>query len=101
MIMEKVNIVYADYFDEVDIIGVPDELIEKLDGILERFYKWLDNPENLNMFSVDDERWGRVLKLDTEAILWWINNHEISGETEAMLLDSRVLYCPEYPSLEL
>ena len=94
--MEKINLVFDDEYDDVDILLVPKAIADNIDAVVNEFFSWTAIPENGQRFVA--EAFGKtVLGIDTKEFIWWLNEIKISGDEKAQVLEEHTSYCPEYP----
>ena len=98
--MKHINIVYDDYFDDADILLVPDYVAEHIKSVVMQFNKWLVIPENHGPFLVSTENGAFCLSIDTEEFLWWLNNILITDDSKAVVVKQHTSFNPEYPIAE-
>lgn len=70
--MKTVNIVFDDFFDDADIIAVPDEILSQIEEIGQKFLRWVPTTE-------DPDYWGLVggrkcSIAETDGFIKWINS---------------------------
>lgn len=98
--MKKINVVYDDMFDDVDILLVPDEIADNIEYVVWEFNQWLSSPENRNRFVLEVIDGYEVIGIETEAFLWWLNHLLIHTEHKAAILKQHTQLIPEYPCAE-
>ena len=98
--MKCINLVYGDDYEDVDILSVPDEIVENIDKIMWDFFDWTEVPENKQQLLVKDVKGNNVLGIDTEEFLYWLNNIKITDGPKAVVIKQHTSMCPEYPVAE-
>lgn len=96
--MTKVNIVFDDFFDDADIIAVPDEIVPNIEKIGQEFLNW-QAPED------DSDYWiilnGRKCSVaETDGFIKWLNANYCQGTKKAYVIARNTEYCPEYRIIE-
>ena len=98
--MKKVNVVFDDEIDDVDIILVPDDIADNIASVMWEFNQWLSLPENRRRFVEKTIDGREVLEIGTEKILWWLNHIKIDSMQKATLLVQHTKLVSDYPSIE-
>lgn len=98
--MQKINLVYEDDYDDVDILLVPDYVAEDIQKILQEFFDWVAIPENGFRFKIELNG-EKVLSIDTSEVVWWLENHVIKEGESVEVLKQHTTFCPEYPRGDL
>jgi hypothetical protein len=50
--MQKVNVLYADEFNDADIILIPDRMVNDINKIEHDFDRWLQTDQNTEFWSI-------------------------------------------------
>ena len=95
--MREINIVFEYDYDDVDILLVPNYIANNIETVTQKFFSWLNNPENQKPFLVP-YKGQLVLQIGTQAFLWWINNYETPTNVVAEIKHEHVKYDPALPS---
>ena len=98
--MVRINIIYDDVYDDVDIIEIPQNLLCRLDSIVRDFLEWKHKA------PADDKDYWTVINgrtcsvLETEGFVKWLNITYCNGEDKAIIVKQHTDYCPTYESIE-
>lgn len=95
--MKKVNVVFDDEIDDVDILLVPDEIADNIEGVLREFNQWLRIPENRSRFVVKVINGYEIISINTEEFLWWLNYVRIDDTQKATILIQHAKLVVDYP----
>ena len=98
--MRRVNVVYDEVFDDVDILLVPDNIAENIEHIVNEFNHWLLLPENRGRFVVKVLDGYDILEIGTMEFLWWLNHVKIDTTQKASILTQHTNLVPDYPCAE-
>ena len=98
--MKRINIIYDDIYNDVDIVSIPTEISDMLDEIVQAFLKWLPTAP-LN----DSDYWvfigeKRVSNLETVGFVKWINDNYSISNKQAVIVCQHTDYQPEYKSIK-
>lgn len=96
--MKKINVLFADEYDDVDILLVPDHIAESIETVTQQFFDWTSI--NQSHFMVTDEHGNQFKSVGTNEFIWWLNTHYIIGSEKATILESHTTYRPDYPTSE-
>lgn len=96
--MTKVNIVFDNFYDDADIIAVPDEIIKKLPELAQDYLNWIP-PET------DTESWvftngKKCLNKETVGFIKWLNQNCCANLNKAYIISQNTAYNAEYPIIE-
>ena len=96
--MKFINILYADKYDDVDILCVPDFVHDNVDTIVQKFFDWASSTREHGYFVKDDN--GReILAVGTDELVKWLNDNYIQYENqEIVVVESHTKYNPNYSS---
>ena len=98
--MKKINIVFDDEFDDVDILLVPDDIADNIENVVQEFFNWVEIPENRKRFVVRIIDGYEIISFATEEFIWWLNEIKIQTPPKAEILIQHTKYIPDYPSAE-
>ncbi len=92
--MKLVCILYAELYDDADIIAVPDVLKSNIKELGQQFCRWLEKGEhNFWTTSPSGERYP---SLETDGFVWWLNKQLGDDHHEkARIVEQHVRYRPE------
>ncbi len=99
--MQKINLIYDDILDDVDILLVPDCIAYDIENVIQEFGYWLSVPENSDQFLNATINGHRYLAIGTAEFMWWLNNIKITGENKAVITDQHTTYNPGFPVANL
>ena len=98
--MIKVNVIYDDVYDDVDIIEVPETIFSRLDSIVREFLEWKrDAP------ICDEDYWTEINDrtysvLETKGFVKWLNMIYCNEDESVAILKQHTDYCPLYECIE-
>ena len=98
--MRRVNVVYDDDFDDVDILLVPDYVADNIERIVNEFNHWILLPENHGRFVAKVINGYEVLGIGTAEFLWWLNHVKIDIAPKASIITQHTNLVPEFPCAE-
>ena len=98
--MKKINIVFDDNYENIDILSVPNNIAESIEQVVREFNVWLSIPENSRRFLVNYADEIEVLDINTEEFIWWLNNVRIVGIEKATIVEQHTSFVPTYPIAE-
>lgn len=96
--MTKVNIIFDDVLDDVDIIAIPDEIAYKIESIGQEFLKWVSTSNDPYYWVVVNGR--KCNNSETEGFIKWLNYHYCLGKEKAYIISTNTNFCPEYKIIE-
>lgn len=80
------NIVFEDSTDDVDIVYIPDNMINKIDLYAQDFCDWLNsNRITTDYYVVVNGR--KFINLDTEGFVRWLNKYICLGDDKAYIVE--------------
>lgn len=97
--MTKINIVYDEMYNDVDIISVPDEIASSMNDLAKLFLDWTP-PES------DSDYWvtingKRCLSIETVGFVKWLNNHCcLYFDEKVCIVAQHTNYCKEYQTID-
>ncbi len=96
--MVKINILFDDSFDDVDIISIPNDIASNIEKIAQEFLDWLP-------FAEDDYYWAviggkRYNVCETEGFIKWLNSVYCKGIEKAFIVKKHTNYCPKNKTIE-
>ena len=92
--MTKINIVFDDVFDDVDIIAIPDEIVPEIEMIRQAFLQWIPVAEDSEYRTVVNGR--EFLVCETEGFIKWLNIYYCAKLDKAYVVARNTNYCPQY-----
>ncbi len=96
--MQRVNMVFDDALDDVDIIVVPDETASEIEAIGQAFLQWLPTATDDAYRTVID---GHVCPVaETDGFVKWLNARHCLGAEKAYIEVQHTHYCPQYKTVE-
>ena len=98
--MRKINVIFDDEFDDVDILLVPDDVAYNIVHVVQAFNQWLLLPDNRSRFVVEVINGYEVIGIETEEFLWWLNNIHIKAAQKAIILERHTTLIRNYPCAE-
>lgn len=96
--LKKVNVVYELDYEDVDILYIPSDMADDIDGVAQDFFCWLGIPENRRRFLVKEDDGSEVLYIGTKEFIWWLNHIKITDGPKAKILMQHTSYDPQYPA---
>lgn len=96
--MTKVNLVFDDTYDDVDIIAVPDSLVVEIRRIGQEFLYWLPSAKDEEYWVETDGE--KCLNAETEGFIKWLNTHYCTTTEAACIIEQHTRFCPEYPRID-
>lgn len=95
--MTKINIVFDDALNDVDIIAVPDNVAPKVEEICQEFLLW-DAPDNDSDYwmVVGDRKYSVA---ETNGFIKWLNLYHCSESEKAFIVKEKTTYCPQYKTI--
>ena len=92
--MTRINIVFDDVFDDVDIIAIPDEISSKIEAIGQEFLHWVPNAKENDYWTIIDGK--KYSVAETEGFIKWLNSGYCSETEKAYVVEAHTNYCPIY-----
>ena len=99
--MKKVNIIYDDEFQDVDIIAIPDDIFGDVDKLGALFIQWVIESapkDDRDYWSIKNGEY--LLIIETIGLVKWLNNHYCKNGSKAYIVEQHTSYCSEYQSIE-
>lgn len=96
--MRKINLVFDEVYNDVDILLVPDDIAEGIESVMLEFGRWLSCDEYAKYFRTGQ---GKFLAIGTSEFLWWLNHIRIIEGTKASILEQHAEFDPLLPIAEL
>ena len=97
--MAKVNILFADDFEDVDIIAVPPNIANNIEKITQKFFNWIFDSNNKRQFE-KTESGHTYVSIGTRDFISWLNKYEIHCAPYASILEEHTTFCSGYPTAE-
>lgn len=96
--MTKVNIVFDDVFDDVDIIAIPDEIAYKIEEIGQEFLDWVPDPNDKDYWITINGN--KCVVAETAGFIKWLNSYYCLEKGKAYVIATKTNFCPEYKTIE-
>ena len=96
--MKKINLIFDEVYDDVDILLVPDDIAECIESVMLEFGRWLSCDENAKCFRTGQ---GKFLAIGTSEFLWWLNSIKITQGCKATIFTKHTECDPSLPKAEL
>ena len=75
--MKKINIVFDDDYEDVDVIVIPDEIADAIQRLAQDYLFWIPPKDDPNGWVVDDGE--PVLIKETTGFVEWLNKNHCIG----------------------
>lgn len=98
--MTKVNVLFADEFEDVDIIIVPENIASNIEKITQQFFNWIGKHDNKKHFEKLNESGLTCVSIGTQEFIWWLNNYVIHSAPYSYIYEKHTVLCPDYPTAE-
>jgi hypothetical protein len=98
--MTKVNILFADEVEDVDIIVVPENIANNIKDVAQKFFNWVFEGDNKNQFEKKSDSGRIYVSIATRDFIWWLNNYEIHSAPYASIVEEHTALCSDYPTVE-
>ena len=95
--MVRVNILYENEIEDVDIILVPKEIANKIETVTQKFFNWIFEEENKKRFQKENEKDHVYTAVSAKDFIWWINKYEIHNPPYASLVEEHTTLCSDFP----
>lgn len=83
-----VNVVFDEDSLDLDIIDIPEELVQNISVLQENFFKWLFDKKIDHAYWVCDKEIKKYCSYRSEAFVEWINNvFNCSSNQEARIIE--------------
>ena len=92
--MTKVNIVFDDTYNDVDIIAVPDEIASKIETISQEFLYWNPPVDDSDYWIIINGK--KYLAMETDGFIKWLNSSYCQKFIKAYVVARNTRYRPEY-----
>ena len=92
--MTKINIIFDDDFDDVDIIMVPDEIVSKIEEIGQEFLDWIPSAKDSDYWTIVNGR--KCLVAETDGFIKWLNSFYCQKLEKAYVIARNTNYCPKH-----
>lgn len=99
--MERLNIIYDDDMDDVDIIAIPKEMCREIENSVKRFMEWL-----MESAPKDDEDYWITINgkqfsnLETVGFVKWLNTYYCNNSSKVFIVEQHTSYCSQFKSIE-
>ena len=95
-----VNVSFDDEGEEldfVDVIEVPDKIIEQLNSIQRDFLSWMFDKSSNHKYWVIENGIKRYCAYSTEAFVEWLNENVLNNEQATLIVESTNDIDPKLP----
>lgn len=96
--MTKINIVFDNVFEDVDIIVVPDEIASRIGEIGEEFLHWVPGAQDGDYWTILDGE--RIAVAETDGFIKWLNSKYCLKLENAYVFKRNTSCCPQYKTIE-
>ena len=96
--MKKVNVVFDNDLNDVDIIAIPDAILSKIEAIGQEFLDWVPNEKDNDYWTIIDGR--RYSVAETDGFIKWLNSCYCSKTDKAYVVAKNTNYLPQYKTIE-
>ncbi len=96
--MTKVNIIFDNFLEDVDIIAIPDELATNIESLGQEFLKWVPNAEDNDYWTMIDGR--KYSVLETDGFIKWLNSYYCLKTEKAYVVARNTNYIPQHMAIE-
>lgn len=96
--MVKINIVYENLLNDVDIIAVSNEIALDIVKIGQEFLDWLPSAEDDDYWTTIDGK--RYNVCETDGFIKWLNSSYCKGVEKAFVVKEHTNYCSDYKMIE-
>lgn len=83
--MLKINVVFEEDYNDVNIILVSKSVYDNLDVICQQFLDWIPSQTENELFVQRDEKGAEVFICETEGFVWWLNKFYLKNEHAAIV----------------
>ena len=98
--MKKVNVVFDEDYNDVDIILVPISISEEIENYLQCFFDWATAIPNREKYEITDQFGKTVVSLGTFEFVNWLNEHVLVFPEYATILEQHTEYLPDASVIE-
>lgn len=96
--MINVNIVFDNFFEDADIIAVPDEIAPKIQEIGQEFLDWVPTAKDSDYYVIEEGR--KYVVAETDGFIKWLNACYCQNTEKAYVVARNTNYCPQYQIIE-
>ena len=97
--MKKINIVYFDNYNDVDIVCIPNVVYDDIDSIVQKYFIWLSSGKHSYWKTTEDGN--KHIECDDALVfVEWINNYIREKEDNAYIVKRNTKYDPQYPVVD-
>ena len=98
--MKLINILYADEYNDVDILRVPDFIHDNIGNVVQDFFNWVSSTKSHGYYKQGPDG-HEVLCVGTNEFVKWLNENYVQYEDqEIVVVEEHTKYNPNYPSAE-
>lgn len=95
--MVNINILFDGLYNDVDIIAVPNDIVQNIDKLAQEFLHWIP-PED------DEDGWvvihnNKCLAKETIGFIKWLNANYCATD-KAYIVQEHVQHCSKYQTIE-
>lgn len=95
--MTYVNILYDGLYDDVDIIGVPDNIVNQIKCLAQEYLDWIPPQSDPDAWVIINCR--KCLSKGAHGFTKWLNE-KYSLKDKAFVASQNVPFCPLYQTVE-
>ena len=96
--MKKINIVFEDDLEDVDVLLVPEYIANDIERITQNFFDWVSAVKHQKLFEQKSTCGNTHIAVGTHAFVWWLNEYTTQNGDVVVILKEHTTYCPEYPT---
>ena len=98
--MKKIIIVYDCFYDDCDIISVPDNVADNIQEYSQSFLKWLSSDEVTDRYYSVDKDGHICINCETDGFVEWLNKCVCQRSEQAKILLQHVKFDDNYPVVD-
>ena len=96
--MKKVNIIFDDVLEDVDIIAVPDEVEAVIESLGQEFLNWIPETDDSDYWTIINGKKCNIA--ETDGFIKWLNSTYCFKKEKAYVLERNTIYCDQYKIIE-
>ena len=98
--MEIINVVFDGDYEDVDIILVPESIVDEIEIYLQSFFDWATDTPNRKKYEVTDQFGRIVVSLGTVEFVNWLNQCILAPPEQAGILEQHTTFLANKPVIE-